>query len=394
LAFDGGNIKKISVLFIAHMFNDMYMNFLPVLLPFLIALYGFTMAKASLLVSAFIVSSSLSQPFFGYLVDQKQHKWLLYFGTFWMSALLALMGKTTDFWIMLCLSGAAGMGTAVFHVQAASVIFEQSKGHKGFLMSLFVAVGNIGLVLGPLLFVPLLDNWGITGIPLIAIPGFIASGLLLLFGPKVTEPGAKSKSLKDVLSSLQGTLGELNKLMLLVTVRTLFYIGLITILPMFFKLQKIPSTITGYVLSLMLFSGVIGGLIGGFLSDKYGRKPVMVFSMVVSTPLLLSFYYVGGAWKYLFLALAGAVVMASSSVTVVATQELIPENKATASGLSLGFAVGLGGLLVGLIGKYADLLGVGQAVLFLCWLPLFGSLFAIALRKEVKQKTVAAGISE
>ncbi len=391
MAHKGGNIVQIAVLFLAHMFNDMYTNFLPILVPFLITLYGFTIAKGSVLVSAFIISSSLTQPFFGYMVDQKQQKWLLFSGTLWMSVLLALIGKTSCFWIMACMAGAAGMGTALFHVQAASIVFNLSKGRKGFIMSSFIAFGNVGLVLGPLLFVPLVDNLGTKGIPMIAIPGIVASGLLLVFGPKVNQPGTNSKALKDVISSIKGTLGELNKLMLVVAIRTLFYAGLTTMLPLYLNLQKISPKIIGYVLSLMFLSGAIGGLLGGFFSDKYGRKPVIVFSMAFATPLMFSFYYIGGGWKYLFLALAGAAIMASSSVIVVATQELIPENKATASGLSLGFAVGIGGLFVGLIGKFADLFGVGQTVILLSWLPLFGTLFALGLGNKTKSKVVELG---
>lgn len=392
MAYKGRNIMQIAVLLLAHMFNDMYTNFLPILVPFLITLYDFTIAKGSVLVSAFIISSSLSQPFFGYLVDQKQQKWLLFSGTLWMSVLLALIGKTSYFWIMACMAGAAGMGTALFHVQAASIVFNLSKGRKGFIMSSFIAFGNVGLALGPLLFVPLVDNLGTKGIPLlIAIPGIVVSGLLLFFGPKVNQPEVNSKALKDVVSSIKGSLGELNKLMLVIAIRTLIYAGLITMLPLYLNLQKISPKIIGIVLSLMLLSGAIGGLLGGFLSDKYGRKPVIVFSMAIATPLMLSFYYIGGGWKYPFLALAGAAIMASSSVTVVATQELIPENKATASGLSLGFAGGIGGLFLGLIGKFADLFGVGQTVILLSWLPLFGTLFALGLRNKTKSKVVELG---
>ena len=380
------NKKVIAILFLAHMINDMYMNFLTILLPVLITLYRFTIAQASLLVSCFVLSSSLTQPFFGYLVDKKQHKWLLFSGTLWMATFLSLIGKTSNLWIMVCLAGAAGMGTAVFHVQAASIIFNLSEGRKGFIMSSFIAVGNIGLVLGPLLFVPLIENFGTKGIPLIAIPGLAASGLLFIFNPQAIEMELSSKSFKDMLFSLKGTLGELNKLMSVVAIRTLFYTGLTTLLPLYLKLQKMPPKNIGYVLSLMLFSGAIGGLMGGFVSDKYGRKLVIVFSMIATTPSLLGFYYIEGVWKYLFLALAGAAIMASSPVTVVAIQELIPKNKATASGLSLGFSMGIGGLLVGLIGKYADLFGIGQAIILLSWLPLFGSLFAMALGSKLKSQ--------
>lgn len=97
------NVRDMAVLSLAHMINDLYENFLPILLPFLITLYGFTIAKVSLLVSVFTVSASLVQPFFGYLVDQKQHKWLLFSGTIWMSVMLALIGLTSNLWIMVCI---------------------------------------------------------------------------------------------------------------------------------------------------------------------------------------------------------------------------------------------------------------------------------------------------
>lgn len=284
------------------------------------------------------------------------------------------------------------MGTALFHVQAASIVFDLSKGHKGFTMSSFIAFGNVGLVLGPLLFVPLIDTFGLKGTPLIAIPGLFATGLLLFFGPKVTERAGNSKNLKDVVSSLKGNFAELNKLILVVAIRTLFYTGLVTMLPIYFKLQKIAPNIISFILSLLLFSGAVGGLIGGFVSDKYGRKLVIASSLAIATPLL-GFCYVESGWKYFYLALAGVASMASSSVTVVLTQELIPENKATASGLSLGFAMGIGGLLVGLIGKYAVLFGVGQAIILLSWLPLLGSLFAITLRNKLQVDAVTSTIS-
>ncbi|MGC9964953.1 MAG: hypothetical protein ABSE08_06080 [Syntrophobacteraceae bacterium] len=71
-----GQILSISI---AHMFNDWYMNFIQTLLPFIVAL-GMGIGKAAFLISAFTTTASILQPVFGYLVDQKNQRWMVYIG--------------------------------------------------------------------------------------------------------------------------------------------------------------------------------------------------------------------------------------------------------------------------------------------------------------------------
>jgi len=68
---------SIGILSLAHMLNDMYSNYLPQMLPFLVVLTpGFTATKAAILVSAFTITSSLVQPLFGYFLDRQGKRWL------------------------------------------------------------------------------------------------------------------------------------------------------------------------------------------------------------------------------------------------------------------------------------------------------------------------------
>ena len=77
----------------AHMLNDWYMNLIPILTPFLLAA-GFGIGEVSFAISAFTVTSSLSQPLIGYMVDRKNQSWMIYVGTAWLAALLSCIGLT------------------------------------------------------------------------------------------------------------------------------------------------------------------------------------------------------------------------------------------------------------------------------------------------------------
>lgn len=372
----------LTVLSVAHLVNDMYNNFLPQLLPFLVAAAGFSVLKASSLVSAFTITSSLAQPLFGYLVDQKNQRWLVFAGTIWMAGVLSLTGLTTDYWLLLTMATLAGLGTAAFHPQASAMISSVSGNRKGLIMSAFVASGNVGWAVAPVVLIPLFTYYGTKGTVIMIVPGVLAALFLYIFAPRNNSPHVPKKSLSKIIHSMKPAMGELSKIMTVVALRSLAYTGLITMLPLYFKAEKVDAGKTGALLFLMLFAGAIGGLIGGFVSDKYGRRPLITGSLALATPFFYGFISTGGILSYVFLGLGGAALLASFSVTVVAAQEAIPDNKAVAAGLSMGFAIGMGGLAVSLIGKIADVYGLLTAINLLFLLPFVAAVLALYLKKD------------
>ncbi|SFG53806.1 MFS transporter, FSR family, fosmidomycin resistance protein [Desulfotomaculum arcticum] len=372
----------LGVLSIAHLINDMYNNFLPQLLPIIVATAGFSVTKASSLVSAFTITSSLVQPVFGYLVDQKNQRWLVFVGTLWMAVILSLTGLTVNYGLLLIMAAAAGIGTAAFHPQASAMVSAVSGNRKGFIMSAFVASGNVGWAVAPVVLVPLFAIYGAKGTTVMVIPGIVAALFLYIFAPRTEKKTIQKKSLNEIISSMRPALGELNKLMVVVALRSLVYTGLITMLPLYFKSEKMDPGRISYLLFLMLFAGAAGGLAGGFISDKYGRRPLIAGSLVLATPFFYGFLATQGLLSDIFLGLGGAALLASFSVTVVAAQEAIPDNKAMAAGLSMGFAIGVGGLAVTLVGKFADVFSLMAAVRLLLWLPLIAGIFALTLNKK------------
>jgi len=158
-------------------------------------------------------------------------------------------------------------------------------------------------------------------------------------------------------------------------------------LPLYFKSQNLSNIAASHLLTIMLAAGAIGGITGGFISDSFGRKRLIVGSLVISTPLFFAFLNTQGTLSVVFLALAGAALLSSFSVTVIAAQEVIPNNKAMAAGLTMGFAGGIGGLAVILLGRVADLWGLQTAISVIYLLPLLAGLIGMLMKSRPAART-------
>jgi MFS transporter, FSR family, fosmidomycin resistance protein len=375
--------SKIGVLSLAHMLNDLYSNYLPQLLPFLVALTpGFGATRAAVLVSAFTISSSLVQPFFGYFLDRQGKRWLVHVGTLWMAVMLSLTGVVVSYALLVLLAALAGLGTAAFHPQASTMVNILSGHRKAVLLSAFVAFGNFGFALSPLILIPLFQAYGLHATVVTVIPGIIVALLLLFFAPRDTIQGGADTDFSAVLRTLKSSAPELSAIIGVIAIRSLAYFGMLTMLPLYFKEQNLSNIAGSHLVTIMLAAGAIGGVTGGFISDIYGRKRLIVGSLIISTPLFLGFLFAQGILSTVFLALAGAALLSSFSVTVVAAQESIPENKALAAGITMGFAGGIGGLAVILVGRIGDTFGLTAAVTTLFVLPILAGLIALFMKSR------------
>lgn len=370
---------KIAVFSVGHLVNDLYMNQIQVLIPFWV-LVGLSVSQGGFLVAAFTITSSLIQPFFGLLSDRKSYRWLIFCGTAWMAILLSLMGLTNNFLLLLLLAAVAGVGTAAFHPQASSMVAQYSGNRKSFSQAIFIAAGNVGWAITPLLFVPLVHHSGLKITPFFAVPGLLMSFLLWITVRKQAPVIQAQNTSVPILPALKRNAKELTTILLIVALRSLTYFSLIAFLPLYLHQRGVSLVISSRLVSLMLLTGSIGGLIGGFMADKYGRRRILVVSLLLATPLFYLFL-VGEGWlSILFLALAGACLLATFSVTVTAAHRVISNNAGLASGLMLGFGTGIGGLGVGLMGVLADSAGMSVAIYSLICLPLLAGLLGFRLK--------------
>jgi len=379
-------ITSVAILFFAHMMNDMYSNFLPQLTAVLILGDKLSVSAGTLIIAVFTISSSIAQPIFGYLIDQKGQRWFVHVGTLWMAVLLSMTGYISSVALLMLIAAAAGMGTAAFHPQAASMVGISSKKNKGLVMSSFIAMGNLGLAISPVLLLPLFHNYGVEYTWVAIFPGLLAALLLYFYAPRISIPAKKdSPKLSQLLKSIgNSSNSELFKLIVIVVLRSVVHTGLMTLLPIYFLSRDFSAEFTGSLIFAALTAGSVGGIIGGYISDRFGSKPLVFCSMLLASASFYGFFTLSGPVSFILLGFGTMFLLSSFSVTVILAQELIPENTALASGLSMGFAVGIGGLGVSLVGRYADIFGIDSAMQLLFFVPLLAAVLAIFLKNSTE----------
>ena len=138
--------------------------------------------------------------------------------------------------------------------------------------------------------------------------------------------------------------------------RSLASIGYNSMLPFILVERGYGLREVAITLAVFAVSSALGGIVGGRISDKIGRVPVLRSAILATLPLFIALIYSnpGQWWFYPLTFLVGAAVNSSVPVGIVTAQEYAPGHVAVASSIMMGFSWGFAGLLIFLVGFLAD----------------------------------------
>jgi FSR family fosmidomycin resistance protein-like MFS transporter len=361
-----------------HLATDLAQGSLPALLPYLVDKFDLTYTLAAALVLAATISSSLIQPAFGLWSDTRGALWLLPAGVAVAGVGMAATSLAPAYWVALVCVLVAGVGVAAYHPEGSKFASYVSGSKRASGMSFFSVGGNVGFALGPLLAAAFISAFGLHGAVLLAVPGLVVAAALITVRGYLAE---FAPSRAEHAASGQVQAAERRGLVLLLVVvglRSVAHMGLFTFIPLWEKSQGHSATYGTVILGGFLIAGAVGTLCGGPLADRFGRRPVLRWSFVVATPLILVYVLVGGAIGIAAVILAGAAVIGTFGVSLVMSQEYLPARVGMASGLSIGLAIGLGGVAALTLGAVADAIDLEAALLCTALGPalaLFVSMF-------------------
>lgn len=368
----------------SHLLNDLVTTGM---VPALVILYKqhfhLSYTQSTLIVLMSYLTSSISQPLFGMFADRKPRVWLFSIGVFCSIMGLALTGLAPSLpWLVLFIS-ISGLGSGAFHPEASRGTHLGSGTKKGLAQAIFQVGGNSGQALGPLVVSLFFTRTGIHGliwlIPVAILSIFLTIQILPWLSEALeTSRNTKKKELKGKNNFLGASL-----LSLVVILRSWCQIGVVVFLPFYMHHLSVQrSEILSFV---FVGAGAVGTFVGGMWSDRIGMKRLLVLSMLIATPFALLFPYLHGALAIIDLLFFGFSVLSSFSVSVVYMQKMLPENIGMASGLSIGFSVGAGGVGSVFMGGISDMFGVATVFTILSLLPLAGSIIAFFLPSDRAQ---------
>lgn len=368
----------IALMVLGHTVVDSTQNILPVFLPLLQDRFGLNYFQVGVAAALLNVSSSMIQPAFGWMSDRWPTRWFVPAGILWTGVFIGVLGLVPNYWALLAVVVLTGIGTAAFHPIASIAVAHASRSQRGLGMSFFAAGGNLGFALGPIIATWLLAWFALRGSMVMVVPCLLTATAVFAWRGEFEAP-AKGRVQSETRGDAPVPWGKLTRLCVLVALRSWGYSGLVIFLPLLLHKEGAPLTAAARVLFVFLFFGAMGGLLGGHLSDRVGRRQVIAISLLAYPLLMTTALLLTGPERWLVLAMAGMTLLASFAVTVVLAQELLPHSLGLASGLMFGLSFGTGGLGVGLSGLMADLLGLRASVWILLLLPGIAGLLALGV---------------
>lgn len=337
-----------------HFLVEWYAAFLPILVPVFRTRLGFSLGAAAALGASLPIVSGLVQTVFGLLSDHMRHANALVIASSVLSAIsLALLPLARSFGWLLLIFTTIALSLAMFHPQGAAGTSQLSSTNKGRFMSVFNFGGSMGSFVGSLVVIPLLGLLHLERFWILAIPG-LALALYQAFAlpREQSAEGSPANGGGGRMSDSPAFKGYL----VLVTNSTLtaiIYNGVTILLPLLFQeLGFLPGK-AGVYLAVGSLVGAVANVIGAELSDHIGRRIINIIGAMGLASTLVMFILTGSTSILWFPAMTLFASFTLSS-NIVFAHELVSNHRGLVSASIMGLSWGVGGLVVVLLGQWAQ----------------------------------------
>jgi FSR family fosmidomycin resistance protein-like MFS transporter len=371
---DGFRTGGVLTISIGHAIHDTYTAFLAPLLPLFINRLLLTKAEAGLL-SVFVQGPSLLQPFIGHLADRISLRYVVILSPALTAAMMSLLVTSQTYAQLALLLIIAGASAACLHAVGPVIAGHLSGRSLGRGMGFWMVGGELGRTMGPIVIVSALALLAPEKTPLLMIGGFAVSAVLYRHLRNVQSHTADA----DRRLPWRRAIGEMRPLLLplagIIVVRAFMLSALTIYLPTFLTEEGASLWFAGISLSVLEIAGMAGALLGGSISDRLGRRLVLLGSMLIAPILMVAFLALDGWPRFPLLLLLGFTVLSVTPAIMALVQESFPESRALANGVYMSMSFGLRSVVVVALGAVGDLLGLrlafaGSALVMLLGLPL------------------------
>jgi FSR family fosmidomycin resistance protein-like MFS transporter len=364
--FETGRVATMAA---GHAVHDTYTAFLPPLLPVFIEKLGLSIAGAGFL-TVFMQAPSLVQPGIGRLADRFNLRALVLWAPALAAVFMSLLGVAPGYaWIALLLT-LAGLNSAGLHAVAPIMTGNLSGSRLGRGMSFWMVGGELGRTLGPIIVVSVVAPLTLKGLLWLMPAGLLVSLLLNIQLKQVPYHDRTAAASPHWGTALRQMKSVFIPLTVFITLRAFLQSAAITYLPVYLTGRGTSLWFAGAALTILQAAGVAGALVSGSLSDRIGRRAVLIACVLGAPFFAWLFLSSGGLIQAAMIAMVGFFVISPTPVVMAMVQESFPENRAFANGLYMGLSFMIRSTVVVIVGLMGDHLGLHTAILICAGLML------------------------
>ena len=377
----------------SHFLNDMIQSLIVAIYPLLKGEFQLNFVQIGVITLTYQVCASVLQPIVGIYTDKhpKPHSLSIGMG-FTLTGLLTL-SLARNYPSVLVAAALVGAGSSIFHPESSRIARLASGGRHGLAQSIFQVGGSAGSAIGPLLAAWIIIPHGQRSLAWFALAAILAIAVLwnvsAWYQSHHLQRPTQRKAEAPPSSPVSSRRVAWSVIILLVLIFSkYFYLASISSYYSFYLMEKfhLPVQSAQLYLFVFLFAVALGGLIGGPVGDRVGRKRVIWFSILGVAPFTMALPYVDLWWTGILSFIIGLILASAFSAILVFAQELMPGKIGAVSGLFFGLAFGMGGIGAAVLGAVADRHGIEFVYRLCAFLPLLG--VTAALLPNIERRTV------
>jgi FSR family fosmidomycin resistance protein-like MFS transporter len=353
---------KLVTLMLGHLTVDSYVGVIPVLYPLLIGRFHLTLATVGLVSLAYSGMAAISQPLFGVIADRYGTQ-LTGVALAWTALTFALVGFVTSFPLLLVLACASGLGSGAFHpFGALDVRALLPAWRRSFGMSIYVTAGTIGVALGPLIGIGVLALFGIHGTGLLVVPG-VVTGAYLLWRMRARGRLAATAAKAAAVSTRAVPIFALAMVIGVMMSRSWTVSVFQAFTPTWYRQLGYGPEFYGPLATTLVLASAVGTVGCGSLADRYGRRTVIIATLVLSVPAILLYTMFPGPWAFGSAILIGVLAASTAPLMLLMAQQLMASRAGLASGLVMGLGFVTGAVGIPINGAIADSIGLQKSLM-------------------------------
>lgn len=386
------NKKAVKWIGIGHFIVDLYSGFLNPILPFIAANLNISLGLAMSIISISQITSSITQPLFGFLADRCRKRFFLFWGLFMASIFLSSTTIAPNiFSLALCIVFGS-MGVAFFHPQASGLTnyfsFSEKVTQK---MSIYLIFGTLGFAFGPVVSSCIVDFISLKALSFMSVVGVIFASTMFFFVPKIKEKPPKTMQsnffhvLKEIFSCQPTKI-----LIFLSIIKAMIQVTFLVLLPFFWKSQGLSPSLIGFFIFMFLVIGSIGTNSSSYIEEKLGTKNTIFLSLLAPFPLTILFVLfceINFVLSVLLFWVIGFFIMLSTPINITLAQKIMPNHKSTLAGFIGGFSFGVIGLLLPVAGFLAEKISIPYTLIILSFFPFVLGRIVKFLPDEIVKKS-------